>query len=158
MFIGKLKLLFVLLISGLGLINHLQAEVISFKTCPVNNCEIHEVRVDPCPQTLNNNVCNIRRRKPATMSFDFTPHFDADTLEANLHWIKSEDQLLPLINMEKDACKTTTCPIQKDQKSTYSIEIPIQNKFPINYYNIKWSFIAPDGNQCCFTHGIKLVR
>lgn len=152
------KVCLILAIIVLELCNHLRAEVITFKTCPENSCEIHEVRVDPCPQAENSKVCNIRRRKPATMSFDFTPSFDAETLEANLHWVKNDDQLLPLISMEKDACQSTNCPLKKDEKRTYSIEIPIQNKFPIKFYNIKWSFVAPDGNQCCFTHGIKLVR
>ncbi|KAI9584624.1 hypothetical protein GQX74_006519 [Glossina fuscipes] len=101
-------------------------EVIDFKTCDTNDCDIHEVRVEPCPQAESHAACNIRRRKPANMSFDFTPHFDADTLEASLNWVKSNDQELPLISMEKDACKYTKCPVKNGEKQTYQIDIPIE--------------------------------
>uniref|UniRef100_A0A1B0BF04 MD-2-related lipid-recognition domain-containing protein n=1 Tax=Glossina palpalis gambiensis TaxID=67801 RepID=A0A1B0BF04_9MUSC len=151
MFAVKSIILMALIAVALG-------EVIDFKTCDTNDCDIHEVRVEPCPQAESHAACNIRRRKPANMSFDFTPHFDADTLEASLNWVKSNDQELPLISMEKDACKYTKCPVKNGEKQTYQVDIPIESKFPLNYYTIKWNFQTPNGKQCCFTHDIKLVR
>ncbi|XP_017039406.1 MD-2-related lipid-recognition protein-like [Drosophila ficusphila] len=137
------------------------AEVINFQTCPdsVDTCTIQEVRVNPCPEALNNAACNIRRRRTSQMSFDFTPQFDADTLVASLGWAKSETVELPLLTMDRDTCKYTTCPVRSGVKQTYTIDVPIESKFPLSPYTIRWAFKDPvSGKRCCFTHDIKVVR
>ncbi|CAD6993005.1 MD-2-related lipid-recognition protein [Ceratitis capitata] len=135
------------------------AEIVDFKKCgDVDACTIQEVRVDPCPQASEHLACHIRRRRPATMSFDFTPNFVAETLEASLSWQKSATQDLPLITMDKEACKYTPCPTVANQRQTYTIDVPIESKFPLNPYTIKWTLKAPTGQVCCFTIDIKVVR
>ncbi|KAH8381538.1 hypothetical protein KR093_007651 [Drosophila rubida] len=150
-----------LLLSLLLLAALASAEVINFENCPdsIDVCPINEVRVDPCPQAASRAPCQIRRRRPATMSFDFTPTFDAERLEASLVWAKSETEELPLVTMERDACKATTCPVQSGKKHTYTIRIPIEAKFPVSPYTIRWAIKDPvSSKRCCFTVDIKVVR
>ncbi|XP_067627041.1 MD-2-related lipid-recognition protein-like [Eurosta solidaginis] len=143
----------------LGALTLTLAEVVDFKSCgEADVCTIHEVRINPCPEAVEHLACNIHRRRPATMSFDFTPHFGAETLEAGLYWAKSPTLNLPLITMDTKACKFTPCPTVADQRQTYTIDVPIESKFPINAYTIKWTLKSPAGKLCCFTTEIKVVR
>ncbi|XP_075148679.1 MD-2-related lipid-recognition protein-like [Haematobia irritans] len=134
------------------------AEVISIKACSTNQCDLSEVRVDPCARDNPNAGCTFRRRNPATMELDFTPKFDADRLSASLNWVRADGDELPLISMDRDACKYTNCPVKNGEQQTYKIQIPIDKKFPVGAYTIKWTFAAPGGEQCCFTHDIRLIR
>ncbi|KAH8417733.1 hypothetical protein KR222_004865 [Zaprionus bogoriensis] len=136
-------------------------EVVYYENCPdsVDVCTIDQVRVDPCPQAAKRAPCHIRRRRPTRMAFDFTPKFDADVLEASLVWAKSETEELPLITMERDACKTTNCPVRSGVQQTYTLEVPIEHKFPLSSYLIRWALKDPvSGKRCCFTVDIKVVR
>ncbi|XP_017079562.1 MD-2-related lipid-recognition protein-like [Drosophila eugracilis] len=144
------------LISG-----SVSGEVINFQPCEdsVDTCTIQQVRVTPCPEALQNKACNIRRRRTSEMSFDFTPHFDADTLEASLGWAKSETVELPLITMDREGCKYTNCPVRSGVTQTYTTAVPIEAKFPLSPYTIRWALKDPvSGKRCCFTHDIKVVR
>ncbi|XP_022217695.2 MD-2-related lipid-recognition protein [Drosophila obscura] len=135
---------------------------INFRNCAdsVDVCTVDQVRVDPCPQAASNAACHIRRRRPATMSFDITPKFDADSLVATLGWVKSEDVELPLLSLERDACKAATgCPVRSGVQQTYTTEVPIEAKFPLSAYTIRWALKDPvSGKRCCFTIDIKVVR
>ncbi|XP_023174659.1 MD-2-related lipid-recognition protein-like [Drosophila hydei] len=137
------------------------AEVVHVQNCPdsVNQCTIDEVRVDPCPQALQNAACRIRRRRPTQMSFKYTPQFDADQLEASLVWAKSETEELPLVTLERDACKATSCPVKAGVQGTYTVEVPIEAKFPVSTYTIRWALKDPvSSKRCCFSVDIKVVR
>ncbi|KAH8312352.1 hypothetical protein KR044_010378, partial [Drosophila immigrans] len=137
------------------------AEIVHYQNCPdsVDDCPINQVRVDPCPQAAQRAACHIRRRRPSTMSFDFTPTFDAEKLEASLVWAKSDTEELPLVTMERDACKSTTCPVQSGKQQTYTLNVPIEAKFPVSPYTIRWALKDPvSGKRCCFTVDIKVVR
>ncbi|XP_017856311.1 PREDICTED: MD-2-related lipid-recognition protein-like [Drosophila arizonae] len=137
------------------------AEVINYHTCTgtEEQCSIDEVRVDPCPQALENTACRIRRRRPADMTFKFTPKFDAEKLDASLNWVKSETELLPLVTLEQDACKSTSCPVKAGVQQTYAIQVPIESKFPVSTYTIRWALKDPvSSKRCCFNIDIKVVR
>ncbi|EDW53560.1 GM12130 [Drosophila sechellia] len=115
-------------------LSSVSAEIVNFQTCEdsVDSCTISQVRVTPCPEANSNAACHIRRRHRFTMSFDFTPHFDADTLVASLGWAKSENVELPLLTMDQEAC---------------------------NPYTIRWALKDPvSQKRCCFTIDIKVVR
>lgn len=133
-------------------------EVIDFQQGDNNFCSFSEVRVTPCTQANEHKPCIIHRRKLSKMSFEFTPNFDADSIEVDLFWVKGPNEELPLISMDKDACKYTSCPLKSGQKQEYNIDIPISSKFPTSSYTIKWVMSTPSGQKCYFTHNIKLVR
>lgn len=54
--------------------------------------------------------------------------FDSPTLEGRLFWASEID--IPLVGMETDSCKFTSCPIVKNEKRTYNFTLPISRKFP----------------------------
>ncbi|XP_017000448.2 ecdysteroid-regulated 16 kDa protein [Drosophila takahashii] len=137
------------------------AEYVNFQPCDdsVDTCTIHQVNVDPCPEAKVNAACHIRRRHRFTMSFDFTPHFDADTLDASLGWAKSENVELPLLTMDREACAYTNCPVRSGVKQTYTNNMPADARFPLSPYTIRWALKDPvSGKRCCFTIDIKVVR
>jgi len=137
------------------------AEVVNFEPCPdsVDTCTIQQVRVSPCPEALNNAACNIRRKHNSEMSFDYTPNFDADTLVASLGWAKSENVELPLLTMDQEACKYTTCPVRSGVTQTYTNNMPADARFPLSPYTIRWALKDPvSQKRCCFTIDIKVVR
>ncbi|XP_068153263.1 MD-2-related lipid-recognition protein [Drosophila tropicalis] len=137
------------------------SEVINYHVCAdsADVCSIDEVRVTPCPEAAQRAACHIHRRRPAQMSFDFTPKFDADNLVATLGWVKSETIELPLVTLERDGCKSATCPVRNGVKNTYTIDVPIEAKFPLSSYTIRWALKDPvSQKRCCFTIDIKVVR
>ncbi|KAH8280117.1 hypothetical protein KR018_008422 [Drosophila ironensis] len=137
------------------------AEVVNFQPCAdsVDACTINEVRVDPCPEAAQSAACKVRRRRPSQMSFDYTPHFEAETLEARLVWAKSENEELPLLTLDRAGCSYTTCPVKSGVKQTYTTAVPIEARFPLSPYTIRWSLTDPvSKKRCCFTIDIKVVR
>ncbi|XP_030573583.1 MD-2-related lipid-recognition protein-like [Drosophila novamexicana] len=137
------------------------AEVVNFHPCAdtVDMCTIDQVRVEPCVQAERNAACHIRRRHPSKISFEFTPKFDADRLEASLGWVKSETEELPLVTLDREACKATTCPVRAGVQQTYTLTAPVEAKFPLSAYTIRWALTDPvTSKRCCFTHDIKVVR
>ncbi|EDW39245.1 GL13990 [Drosophila persimilis] len=157
--LGSLLLLLALAIVSVSVSVH--GESINFRNCAdsVDVCTVDQVRVSPCPQAASNAACHIRRRRPAVMSFDFTPQFDADSLGATLGWVKDENTELPLLSLERDACKATGCPVRSGVQATYTTEVPIEAKFPLSAYTIRWALKDPaSGKRCCFLIDIKVVR
>ncbi|XP_017039405.1 MD-2-related lipid-recognition protein [Drosophila ficusphila] len=156
------SLLSVAFVLGLAFVSvSVSGEIVNFQPCAdsVDTCTVHQVRVTPCPEALSNAACHIRRRHRFEMSFDFTPQFDADTLDASLGWAKSETVELPLLTMDREACKYTTCPVRSGVRQTYTNNMPADAKFPLSSYTIRWSLRDPaSGKRCCFTHDIKVVR
>ncbi|XP_016950843.1 MD-2-related lipid-recognition protein [Drosophila biarmipes] len=156
-----LRLISLLTIASLLAVASVSAENVNFQTCAdsVDTCTIHQVSVDPCPEAKANAACHIRRRHRFTMSFDFTPHFDADTLDASLGWAKSETVELPLLSMDREACKYTACPVRTGAKQTYTNNMLADARFPLSPYTIRWALKDPvSQKRCCFTIDIKVVR
>ncbi|XP_055849466.1 MD-2-related lipid-recognition protein-like [Episyrphus balteatus] len=149
-----IRSLVLLIAVGLAL-----GEVVNFKQCRdyTGNCVVHEVRIDPCPQAAENKACRIKRRKPASISFDFTPGFDSENATSSVFWAR-ETEDLELEDMDHNSCNYSTCPYKSDQKNTLSFELPIRSKFPLNDYEIKWRLKGGAGDECCFTTSIKIVR
>ncbi|KAH8332444.1 hypothetical protein KR074_003390 [Drosophila pseudoananassae] len=150
-----------LLLAAVLVLGSVSGDVVNFVPCAdsVETCTINEVRVTPCPEAKKKAACNIRRRRPSQMSFDYTPNFDADSLDATLVWAKSETEELPLPTLDRDACKYASCPAQSGVKQTYTIDVPIEAKFPLSPYTIRWALKDPSsGKRCCFTIDIKVVR
>ncbi|CAD7088495.1 unnamed protein product [Hermetia illucens] len=136
------------------------SDVVQFSNCPntVGSCKINEVRISPCPEAATGEACKFRRGRSAEIHFDFVPDFDSPTVEGRVFWASDID--LPLVGMETDACKFTSCPIVKGEKRSYDFTLPISRKFPSGAYDIKWRITGtnPEQQQCCFITKIKLTR
>ncbi|CAD7088496.1 unnamed protein product [Hermetia illucens] len=144
----------------LALVGISVAEVAKFTYCQntVGDCKVNEVRINNCPEAVSGEPCKIKRGRSAEIEFDFTPDFDSPTLEGRLFWASEID--IPLVGMETDSCKFTSCPIVKNEKRTYNFTLPISRKFPAGTYDVKWRITGtkPEQEECCFLTQIKLTK
>ncbi|KAJ6646729.1 NPC intracellular cholesterol transporter 2 [Pseudolycoriella hygida] len=138
-------------------------EVIKHSVCSdeENQCTIHAVRVNPCPQAADNNAnpCHIKRGRSASIDFDYTAGFDATNGKGEVFWMSAEGDL-PFLGMDSNACSFTQCPIKKDERKTYSQTFETKRKYPARIFDIKWKLSNADNPQefCCFVMKIKLTK
>lgn len=93
-------------------------------------CTVHEVRVDPCPETTQNKPCLMVRGSNATIAFDYTPDFNAEVATAKAFWTQTAVDL-PFAGLDNDGCKYTPCPIVEGQRHTYSYNLAILKTYPL---------------------------
>lgn len=157
---------FVLLgVVVLSVVSRSAADNVQYEVCESNSettasCDIHQVRIVPCPEAETNEPCKFKRGKPANIQFDFTPGSAATELTAQAYWATDVSDI-PLASMERDACDFTPCPVEANVQTTYNYTITISRKFPPRNYNIKWKLWDNDHNptfECCFTTRIKLTK
>ncbi|XP_011303913.1 MD-2-related lipid-recognition protein-like [Fopius arisanus] len=122
------------LIFGAAFLTLTGAEVVLFQPCiyPENtqiNCTVHELRINPCPEAAEEKPCRVKRGTNASIEFDYTTNFAADTLEGRAYWA---NQLidLPFLGMSTNACASTPCPLKPDTKQTYKMTLEISEKYP----------------------------
>lgn len=67
---------------------------------------------------------------------------------------------LPLLGMDYDACKYTTCPVAVGKQQKYKYDLLIAKSFPAATYDVKYKLINDDNDkeQCCILIKIKIVR
>uniref|UniRef100_A0A499FUT3 MD-2-related lipid-recognition domain-containing protein n=1 Tax=Anopheles farauti TaxID=69004 RepID=A0A499FUT3_9DIPT len=133
------------------------AEVVNVKKCPgENDCTINEVTITPCPEAAEGNICNLHRNKNVSLSFDFTPKFNAENLIAEVVWTR---QLFdtPFMGMDSAACNYTTCPIHSGQRQTYTYQLEISKRYPPKQYDVKWMLRDQYYKSCCFIVPINIV-
>lgn len=103
----------------------------------VSRCDVHEVRIDPCPEADTNLPCKVKRGKSAVIEFDYTTDYNSTLLNTKVFWA-SPDGDLPFVGMEKEACPYTQCPTKINHKQTYRYTVPIHRKYPVvNFYIFK---------------------
>ncbi|XP_077290995.1 MD-2-related lipid-recognition protein-like [Arctopsyche grandis] len=134
-------------------------EVVQYESCSdeANSCTIHEVRISPCKEAQQNKACKIKKGKSAAVEIDFTPTFDAEKLTGTAFWT-SKVADLPFVGMDTNACNYATCPIVKNQRTTYDFKLDISRKFPSSTYDVKWKLANDNHDQCCVILKIALVR
>lgn len=82
--------------------------------------------------------------------------FSSDSLHSRAYWDNGLVDL-PLLDMETDGCKTTTCPIVEGNRQTYSYDLKLSRAFPTGVYLVKWRLTGEnDDDQCCFKFKIQL--
>ncbi|XP_072742573.1 MD-2-related lipid-recognition protein [Anoplolepis gracilipes] len=143
------------------------AEVVHWTPCPevdyVDNdtsvCTIHEVTVDPCREAEERKPCSLKKGRNASITFDYTTHFNSETLLSRAYWA-SEIVDLPFLGMPLDACSSncTICPTTPGVRQTYTVLLPISKKFPSRTYDLKWKLWGAEEKLCCFMFQIKLVK
>lgn len=87
---------------------------------------------------------------------DFTPDFDASSVKVSAYAHNLNDA--PFESMDTNACNYMTCPIVKDQKSTYNYFVPIEAKHPPGVYDVKWVMTVDDQPKCCFINKLKIDK
>ncbi|XP_055535681.1 MD-2-related lipid-recognition protein-like [Wyeomyia smithii] len=137
-----------LLVIGLAALA--RGEVINFQNCTESvKCEVHEVRVDPCPESAQSKPCAMIKGRNATIAFDYTPEFNATTATAKAFWTQTSMDL-PFAGMDNEGCKYTSCPIVAGQRQSYSYNLSIKKAFPSRAYDVKWQLMNEEQKMCCF--------
>ncbi|XP_055594921.1 MD-2-related lipid-recognition protein-like [Uranotaenia lowii] len=126
------------------------AEIVKFSNCKeTTKCQVHQVRIDPCPESASNKPCTMLKGTNATIAFDYTPEFDAQVATAKAFWTQTAMDL-PFAGMDSEGCKYTSCPLQSGTKQSYSYDLPIQKKYPTRVYDVKWILENEAEEMCCF--------
>lgn len=141
------------------------AEMVPFELCTAPNpgqCTVHEVRINPCPESVDHKPCKIKRGKSASIEFDYTTDFNSSSAHGQVYW-ESDEGDLPFLGMNTQACQHTSCPIVTSTRQTYAYTLDVAKKFPARTYLIKWILRNPQQPEestemCCFRTKIKLVK
>ncbi|XP_037024978.1 MD-2-related lipid-recognition protein-like [Bradysia coprophila] len=137
-------------------------EIIKHVECRdvVNKCQIHAVRINPCPQAADDiaNPCHIKRGRSATVEFDYTADFDATNAKGEIFWVSPEGDL-PFQGMDQNACNYTQCPINRERR-TYTQRFDTMRKYPARIFDLRWKLSNADNADefCCFNIKIKLTK
>lgn len=87
-----------------------------------------------------------------------TPEFAVDSLHSQAYWASGRMDL-PLVGMENDGCKMTTCPLAAGNTQPYRWTLDVDKKFPSRQYNVKMMMKSQDEKKfCCFMFNIKLTK
>ncbi|XP_063992954.1 MD-2-related lipid-recognition protein-like [Diachasmimorpha longicaudata] len=151
-----------LVIFGVVCVALVRAEVVQFQPCvypegtPIN-CTVHELRIKPCPESAAAKPCRVKRGTDASIEFDYSTNFSANTLQGRAYWANSLVDL-PFLGMTTDACLSTPCPVNPDTKQTYKMSLHIDHKYPARSYDVKWKLWNQQEQECCIVFQIKLVK
>ncbi|KAL4113707.1 hypothetical protein QTP88_017286 [Uroleucon formosanum] len=155
--------IFVLTVVGVMLAaNAVNAEQIkNFHMCRNTSCVVYDVFIDPCPEALDNQPCELPQTVNSSITFKYKPKFGSNLPKTRLY---AETLLvdLPFLDMDTNACLYTSCPMVKDNEQIWQYHLFISKNYPKASYTVKFKFWdnGPDANsddQCCFKFDIKIV-
>jgi len=157
--------LYVLAVCVIASINVASAEVVLHDECEApyaGRCTIHQVRISPCPEAVENQPCKIKRGKSASIEFDYTTQFNSTTAYGLVSAVTQNGDL-QFPGMNTEACQHTSCPLVESAHQTYAYTLNVAKKFPARTYTIRWVLRNPEDpelglEKCCFTTRVKLVR
>ncbi|NP_001232987.1 MD-2-related lipid-recognition protein-like precursor [Acyrthosiphon pisum] len=155
--------IFVLTVVGLMLAaSVVNAEQIkNFRMCRNTNCDVYDVFIDPCPEALDNQACELPQTVNASIAFKYKPKFGSTLPKTRLY---AETLLLdlPFMDMDTNACLYTSCPMVKATEQNWLYNLYVSKNYPRASYTVKFKFWdnepnAHSDNQCCFKFDIKIV-
>lgn len=120
-------------------------------------CTVSNVHINPCPEADEGHPCRVKKGRTVSISYDLTPTFRIETLESQAYWPNGRVDL-PLVGMETDGCKSTTCPIEENTTKSYQWHLDVDKKFPTRQYTVKMMMKSQEENFCCFLFTIKLTK
>ncbi|CAG2106747.1 unnamed protein product [Medioppia subpectinata] len=126
-------------------------ESICVAQIPYDDCghhEVHSVYVSGCAPGVS---CTLHKAVQTNISVEFKANQDADKLEHYLHAdIAGKDvDLIPMMGLDKDACKLLKCPIKKDEVRTLTYKFTIPKTMPNTDANVKSRLIGSGGDLYC---------
>ncbi|XP_045451831.1 MD-2-related lipid-recognition protein-like [Melitaea cinxia] len=139
----------------------INSEYVNRKFCKdvnPNKCSIHSVKMDPCPDGPG--FCLLRRNKPYTLAFDFTPRFEANKLMLS---IVSDNQNTgsfdTVVTPPVDACEYSSCPLEDNVRQVMDIDFVYEKKhygkFPIQ---VRLWNENDETEACCFTLNVNVFK
>lgn len=93
------------------------------------NCKINKLEAVGCRKDRKaGSECKIRRAENATFSFNFTPDFEGSDISLVIYSTAPVDAAWP--EMDGEACKFMTCPLQKNVPTNYTYSQYIRPQYP----------------------------
>ncbi|XP_008190079.1 MD-2-related lipid-recognition protein-like [Acyrthosiphon pisum] len=138
-------------------------QVKNYRMCQNTNCDVYDLFVDPCPEALENQACELPQTENVSIAFKYKPKFGSNLPKAR---VSAEIFMLDLpfiLNTNTNACLYTNCPVVKDTEQNWLYNFFVSKNFPRTSYTIRFKFwdtepIAhSDDPQCCFKFEIKIV-
>ncbi|XP_050538571.1 MD-2-related lipid-recognition protein-like [Daktulosphaira vitifoliae] len=135
-------------------------EVKKFRHCLNSNCVVTNVHIEPCPEALDDNPCEISLGNNATITFNYQPHFKTQAPKSRLYGVKVID--FPFLDMDSNGCLYTSCPLEVNVTKQYKFEFHASEIFPRGDHLTKmriWddSEKAKFEDQCCILFDVKLI-
>ncbi|XP_015114239.1 MD-2-related lipid-recognition protein [Diachasma alloeum] len=151
-----------LVILGVACVALVGADVVQFQPCSYReptqtNCTVHELRINPCAEAAEGKPCRVKRGTDASIEFDYTTNFAADTLQGRAYWANKLMDV-PFLGMETNACLSTPCPLKADTKQTYKMALHVDTKYPARSFDVKWKLWNQQEQECCIVFQIKLTK
>jgi len=115
---------------------------------------VSEIRVIPCAEAETGDPCRLYRGTNATIEVDFVPTRNARRMKNGLMWVSKVD--LPFRGFQANACKFMTCPVRRDQDTTYSATVFMGKHLPTGTYPLKLKLYDGNKNFVCQLFTIKL--
>ncbi|XP_050299566.1 NPC intracellular cholesterol transporter 2 homolog a-like [Anthonomus grandis grandis] len=111
--------------------------IFAWTDCGSVDGSIAKVQVSNCSQ--NARRCILKRGSNATMTIDFKPKVDSDSVKAVVHGIIMGVPV-PFDLPNSDGCLNSgiKCPIKADGEYKYFTNMPILNEYPRVTVDIKW--------------------
>nr|WPR62418.1 ecdysteroid-regulated 16kDa-like protein [Procambarus clarkii] len=93
--------------------------------------------------------CIFTKGQDASMSLPFTPSTQVQTLNAKVTGILGKVIPIPFPINPENACIQSglTCPLQANQKSTYTATLPVLNSYPSLSLSVKWELRDENNNN-----------
>ncbi|XP_050537839.1 MD-2-related lipid-recognition protein-like [Daktulosphaira vitifoliae] len=135
-------------------------EITNFRPCSNSNCVVTNVHINPCPEALDGNTCEVPLGENASISFDYNPQFTSNTPKARFYGIQIID--LPYPGTDPDGCLYTNCPIQMNITQKFKFEIEVPQIIPKGDHLAKLKLWNDDENsiledRCCIIFDLKFV-
>ncbi|XP_015369110.1 PREDICTED: MD-2-related lipid-recognition protein-like, partial [Diuraphis noxia] len=136
-------------------------EVTDFSMCRNARCEVYDLFIEPCPEALNHQPCEIPQNITASIKFKYVAGFDSKTPKTRLYAVTAGMDI-PFKDMDPNACLYTNCPIMMNVEQDWLYNLYISTDYPKDSYTVKLKFWddGPNANRkdvCCFKFDIKIV-
>ncbi|CAH2090603.1 unnamed protein product [Euphydryas editha] len=149
------------LVLFFGFFIFVHSEYVNRKSCKDVNptkCSIHSVKLDPCPDGPA--FCLLRRNKPYSLAFDFTPRFEASKLMLSIFSDNKNSTLFDtMVTPPVDACQYFSCPLEDNVRQVIDIDFVYEKKhygkFPLQ---VKLWNDEDETEACCFTLNINILK
>ncbi|OWR43085.1 ecdysteroid-regulated 16 kDa protein [Danaus plexippus] len=119
-----------------------------YTDCGSKLATVKNVGVSGCAEDAKE--CVLRRNTNATISVDFVPSTDVESLETVVHGIIM-NLPVPFPMPQPDACKDSglNCPLKAGEEAFYKTTMPVLKSYPRVKVEVKWELKNDSGDYVC---------
>ncbi|CAI6373111.1 unnamed protein product [Macrosiphum euphorbiae] len=138
-------------------------QVKDFRMCRSTNCVVYDLFIDPCPEALDNKVCELPQATNVSIAFKYKPKFGSNLPKTRLYAQIFMLDLPFILQMDTNACLYTSCPVVKDTEQNWLYNVFLPKNYPRTGYTFMFKFWDTEPNahsddaQCCFKFDVRIV-